>query len=109
MLFRMFDVGKYKADVAAAQINKRILGTNVVPHCCRIEDKGIDFYEQFNVFVLGLDSLEARRYMNMIACSFLGVLLGCVTATILSPDCELIETLGRLQNTVKMERWILSQ
>ena len=34
--------------------------------------QGIDFYEQFHVLVLGLDSVEARRYMNSIACSFLG-------------------------------------
>lgn len=36
------------------------------------QDKALDFYEQFHVIVLGLDSLEARRYMNSVACSFLG-------------------------------------
>ena len=36
-----------------------------------IQDKPLDFYEQFHVIVLGLDSLEARRYMNSVACSFL--------------------------------------
>ena len=35
--------------------------------------QGIDFYEHFHVLVLGLDSVEARRYMNSVACSFLGV------------------------------------
>ena len=49
------------------------------PHCscCRpilfvAQEKPLDFYEQFHVIVLGLDSLEARRYMNSVACSFLG-------------------------------------
>lgn len=44
--------------------------------------QGIDFYEQFHVLVLGLDSVEARRYMNSVACSFLGAhrrLPSCVT------------------------------
>jgi ubiquitin-activating enzyme E1 C len=68
----MGDVGKYKADVAAARIMERIPGVTVTPHCCMIQEKPLDFYEQFHVIVLGLDSLEARRYMNSVACSFLG-------------------------------------
>lgn len=53
----------------------RIPGVAVTPHHCMIQDKALDFYEQFHVLVLGLDSLEARRYMNSIACSFLGTVL----------------------------------
>jgi NEDD8-activating enzyme E1 len=30
-----------------------------------------DFYKEFHVIVLGLDSLEARRYMNHLLCSLL--------------------------------------
>lgn len=41
------------------------------------QEKPLDFYEQFHVIVLGLDSLEARRYMNSVACSFLGGWRGC--------------------------------
>lgn len=37
-LFRPPDVGKAKAQVAAAFINKRVKTANVVPHFCRIEE-----------------------------------------------------------------------
>ncbi|GAX80134.1 hypothetical protein CEUSTIGMA_g7572.t1 [Chlamydomonas eustigma] len=71
-LFRPRDVGKSKALVAAERINARVSGVQVVPHHCRIEEKPAEFYKQFTVIVLGLDSLEARRYMNSVVCSFLG-------------------------------------
>ena len=45
---------------------------NIVPHFCWIEDKEIPFYNDFNIIVLGLDSIEARSYINSVACSFLG-------------------------------------
>ena len=36
--------------------------------CCRfygkIQDKDDDFYMQFNIVICGLDSVEARRWMN---------------------------------------------
>ena len=65
-------MGKPKAEVAAQRIQQRIAGVTVTPHFGRIEDKPIEFYEQFHIIILGLDSLEARRYMNQVACSFLG-------------------------------------
>ncbi|XP_066341249.1 NEDD8-activating enzyme E1 catalytic subunit-like isoform X2 [Miscanthus floridulus] len=37
----------------------------------RIEDKEIEFYSQFQIIVLGLDSIEARSYINSVACGFL--------------------------------------
>eukprot|EP00884_Botryococcus_braunii_P012663 jgi/Botrbrau1/21398/Bobra.0216s0017.1 len=70
-LFRMGDVGKPKAVVAAERIMGRVAGVTVTPHFCRIEDKPLDFYESFQIIILGLDSLEARRYMNKVACSLL--------------------------------------
>ena len=72
---RLKDVGKPKAEVAAAAVMQRVSGVQVTPHYCRIEEKPLEFYEQFHVIILGLDSLEARRYMNQVACSFLGELM----------------------------------
>lgn len=56
----------------------RVAGVQVTPHFCRIEEKPVDFYEEFHVIILGLDSLEARRYMNQVACSLLGILCKAV-------------------------------
>ncbi|CAA6654142.1 unnamed protein product [Spirodela intermedia] len=70
-LFRIHDVGKSKAEVAARRVMERVSGVNIVPHFCRIEDKDIEFYRDFNIIALGLDSIEARSYINSVACSFL--------------------------------------
>ncbi|KAJ0035404.1 hypothetical protein Pint_24887 [Pistacia integerrima] len=70
-LFRVEDVGKPKAEVAAKRVMERVSGVNIVPHFCRIEDKEIEFYNDFNIIVLGLDSIEARSYINAVACGFL--------------------------------------
>ncbi|XP_059632553.1 NEDD8-activating enzyme E1 catalytic subunit isoform X2 [Cornus florida] len=70
-LFRLEDVGKPKAEVAAKRVMERVSGVNIVPHFCRIEDKELEFYNDFNIIVLGLDSIEARSYINAVACGFL--------------------------------------
>ncbi|KAH7654828.1 NEDD8-activating enzyme E1 catalytic subunit protein [Dioscorea alata] len=70
-LFRLQDVGKSKAEVAAKRVMQRVSGVTIVPHFCRIEDKDIEFYNNFQIIVLGLDSIEARSYINSVACSFL--------------------------------------
>lgn len=51
---------------------ERVNGVNITPHFCRIEDKPLDFYSDFSIIVLGLDSIEARSYINEVACGFLG-------------------------------------
>ncbi|KAH8948435.1 hypothetical protein BDL97_11G093400 [Sphagnum fallax] len=69
-LFRMQDVGKPKSEVAAARVMQRVKGVTVIPHFCKIEDKDIAFYKDFQIIVLGLDSLEARSYINSVICGF---------------------------------------
>jgi len=72
-LFRKSDVGQYKATVAAARVMERVDGVTVTPHVGRIEDKDNSWYQDFHIIVLGLDSLEARRYMNAVVAGFLEV------------------------------------
>mmetsp|Transcript_13364 Transcript_13364/g.28380 ORF Transcript_13364/g.28380 Transcript_13364/m.28380 type:complete len:433 (-) Transcript_13364:427-1725(-) len=70
-LFRMRDVGKSKAEVAAERVMQRVHGVEVTPHFCRIEDKSPEWYQDFHIIILGLDSLEARSWINGVVCSFL--------------------------------------
>lgn len=63
-LFSESDVGKAKASVAAEFVNKRVPGVKVVPHVSAIQDMSDDFYEKFNIVICGLDSVEARRWIN---------------------------------------------
>jgi len=65
-LFRQADVGKAKADVAAAFINHRLghLGVKVTPHVGKIQDHDESWYRKFNIIIAGLDNIAARRWMN---------------------------------------------
>ncbi|CAL1705080.1 unnamed protein product [Somion occarium] len=63
-LFRPKDVGKPKAIVAAEFIMNRVPGVKVTPYFGKIQDKDEDYYMQFNIIVCGLDSVEARRWIN---------------------------------------------
>jgi len=65
-LFRQADVGKTKAEVAAAFINRRLghLGAKVTAHVGKIQDFDESFYRKFNLIIAGLDNIAARRWMN---------------------------------------------
>jgi len=63
-LFRQEDVGSSKAEVAARFVMKRVKGVTITPHNARIQDFDEDFYMQFQLIVCGLDSIEARRWIN---------------------------------------------
>ncbi|RKF62376.1 NEDD8-activating enzyme E1 catalytic subunit [Erysiphe neolycopersici] len=63
-LFRQSDIGSYKSEVAARFVEKRISGVSITPHKCMIQDKDDEFYMQFTIIISGLDSIEARRWIN---------------------------------------------
>ena len=59
-------MGKSKAEVAAAFVRKRVKGVNITPFNGRIQDKNEEYYMQFKFVICGLDSIEARRWINAI-------------------------------------------
>jgi len=63
-LFRRKDVGQPKATVAAAFIEKRCPGVKVTPYFGKIQDKDEEYYAKFKLVIAGLDSVEARRWIN---------------------------------------------
>ncbi|KAJ5923507.1 hypothetical protein N7454_008752 [Penicillium verhagenii] len=63
-LFRQADIGKPKAEVAAAFVEKRVKGVKITPYVGKIQDKDEDYYLQFKIIICGLDSIEARRWIN---------------------------------------------
>ncbi|MCJ1346425.1 hypothetical protein MMC31_004642 [Peltigera leucophlebia] len=63
-LFRESDVGRSKAEVAAAFVEKRVKGVKITPYNGKIQDKDEDYYMQFKMVICGLDSVEARRWIN---------------------------------------------
>ncbi|KAI9197371.1 uncharacterized protein BJ171DRAFT_520094 [Polychytrium aggregatum] len=63
-LFRQADVGKPKAEVAAKFVMERVPGCIVTPYFGKIQDKDEEYYSQFSIIICGLDSVEARRWIN---------------------------------------------
>lgn len=50
--------------VAAEFIMRRTPGCKVTPYFGKIQDKDEAYYMQFNIVICGLDSIEARRWIN---------------------------------------------
>ncbi|CAB4468500.1 unnamed protein product [Rhizophagus irregularis] len=63
-LFRPSDVGKPKAKVAAEFIMKRATDVKVTYYHGKIQDKDDDYYLGFQLIICGLDSVDARRWIN---------------------------------------------
>ena len=45
-------------------MEKRVKGVKITPYNCKIQDFDDAFYLQFQMVVCGLDSIEARRWIN---------------------------------------------
>ena len=69
-LFRKKDVGRYKSEVAAEFVMKRVKGVDIKHHVGKIQSKDMAFYSQFQVIIAGLDNIEARRWLNSLVYSF---------------------------------------
>nr|CCC92755.1 putative ubiquitin-activating enzyme e1 [Trypanosoma congolense IL3000] len=63
-LFREVDIGRSKAETAAAAVERRCPGVRVRSVFGRIEDQNDDFYRQFDTVILAVDSVAARRWVN---------------------------------------------
>lgn len=62
-LFREKDIGKPKATVAAEFVMRRCPKATIKAHFGRVESKDNEFYQSFDIILLGLDSIYARRWM----------------------------------------------
>lgn len=63
-LFRINDVGKPKAQVAADFVMRRVPTVKIIPHTCKIQELDDEFYKKFMIIIAGLDNVEARRWIN---------------------------------------------
>ena len=70
-LFRTRDIGRSKAEVAAEFIRRMVPDCRVVAHHKKIQDFDAKFYNSFNIIICGLDSVEARRWINNMVVSLL--------------------------------------
>ncbi|KAG0682090.1 hypothetical protein C6P42_003441 [Pichia californica] len=64
-LFKEENVGKSKSIIASKVIKDRIKGNlEILPYFNKIQDFNDEFYMQFDMIICGLDSIEARRWIN---------------------------------------------
>lgn len=70
-LFRTQDIGRPKAEVAAEFVRRLVPDCKVVALYNKIQDFGASFYKQFHVVICGLDSIEARRWINCMMVNLL--------------------------------------
>ncbi|KPA73773.1 putative mitochondrial ubiquitin activating enzyme [Leptomonas pyrrhocoris] len=63
-LFTQADIGKAKSAVAAAAVMARCPRVSVTAVAGRLEAQSDEFYEKFDVVLLAVDSVPARRWVN---------------------------------------------
>ena len=57
--------------MAAAFVEKRVKGVRITPYNGKIQDKDESYYMQFRLIICGLDSIEARRWINAMVVDML--------------------------------------
>ena len=70
-LFREKDIGKPKAEIAAKAVQSRIPNVRINYHVCKVQEKDLEFYREFDVIIAGLDNLVARRFINGVVFALL--------------------------------------
>jgi len=63
-LFRLKDVGKYKAEVAAEFVKNRCPWVKIETHKEPIQTYPDEFFTDHQIVINGLDNVEARRWVN---------------------------------------------
>ncbi|EZG47085.1 putative ubiquitin-activating enzyme E1 [Gregarina niphandrodes] len=66
ILFRQEDVGRPKAEVARERLGHAYPDALITAHHCRLQDKPLNFYSQFDCILSGLDNVESRRWLNSV-------------------------------------------
>lgn len=67
LLFRMDDIGKPKAEVAAERVKELNPNLEVEFYFKKIQELPIDLYESCDVIIAALDNVQARFDLNVIA------------------------------------------
>ncbi|HME52195.1 MAG TPA: ThiF family adenylyltransferase [Candidatus Lokiarchaeia archaeon] len=67
LLFRMDDIGKPKAEVAATRVKELNPDTEVEFYFQKIQELPLDLYEKCDVIIAALDNVQARFDLNVIA------------------------------------------
>lgn len=67
LLFRMGDIGKPKAEVAALRVKELNPSMEVEYHFTKIQSLPLDLYEKCDVIIAALDNVQARFDLNVIA------------------------------------------
>ena len=65
------DVGKYKCLVAKERLQQRFPDVSIDVHLCPLESLPPSFYQQFDLILSGLDTVEARLHLNSLLYSLL--------------------------------------
>jgi len=63
-LFRHADIGKYKAEVAAAFVKKLIPSCQIVARNCPIQELSDEELKSHHLWISGLDSAKVRKWVN---------------------------------------------